>query len=85
MFILDPSSGTILFEFVLKENGAGKVKSTAIPPPPPEASVKVCGLAFLKPCPSAVVGFGSSCGCFASNSDVCTRAPFHSIKSLYDL
>ena len=33
---------------------------------------------------SADIGFGSSCGCFGSNSDTCTNAPFHSLTiSLY--
>jgi len=44
----------------------------------------LAGLAFCKACGSALVGFGCSCGCLASYSDICTKAPFHSVTiSLY--
>jgi hypothetical protein len=44
----------------------------------------LAGLELFKPCGSAVCGFGSSCGCFGSNSEICTLEPFHSVTiSLY--
>src|SRR6056300_319696 len=44
----------------------------------------LAGLANCKPCGSATVGLGSNCGCFGSNSETCTRDPFHSTTiSLY--
>ena len=36
------------------------------------------GWAYLNPCGSAVVGFGSNWGYFGSYSEVCTHEPFHS-------
>jgi len=48
------------------------------------ANSVLAGHALIKACGSAFVGLGSSCGCFGSYSDMCTKAPFHSLTiSLY--
>ena len=42
------------------------------------------GLTCLSDIASPFIGFGSNCGCFGSNSDTWTKAPFHSLTiSLY--
>jgi hypothetical protein len=66
----------VVLPFVISNGFKGNKVGTAV-------SV-LSGLASLRPWGSEVCGFISNCGCLASNSEIWTKDPFHSLTiSLY--